>query len=146
MIDDRCEASTRERSIDDGSITINEGGRPPLLPHLRAVPRWRRPMEPRRNIAVRPPPPALPDAGQSGAGNAAVAEVAARRRRSSGWWRNPRARRVRRWLTPYLFIAPAAVFMLGFLLYPVVFNIETSFRDLTAGNLLDGSAPWVGFD
>jgi multiple sugar transport system permease protein len=45
-----------------------------------------------------------------------------------------------------LFVAPAALFMVGFLLYPVAFNIETSFQELTAGNLVDGSAPWVGLD
>jgi multiple sugar transport system permease protein len=74
--------------------------------------------------------------------SAEVAAVAApsppRRRRRLG--------RLRRIATPYLFVAPAALFMLLFLVYPVLFNIDISFRDLTAGNLLSGGAAWVGLD
>lgn len=49
-------------------------------------------------------------------------------------------------IVPYLFVLPAAIFMIAFLLYPMLFNIDISFRDLTASNLLSGDARWVGFD
>jgi multiple sugar transport system permease protein len=54
----------------------------------------------------------------------------------------------RRWvanLGDYLFIAPAGLFLLAFMVYPVVFNISLSFRDVTAATLLDASQnTWVG--
>jgi multiple sugar transport system permease protein len=58
--------------------------------------------------------------------------------------RGPAARG--RALTPYLFVLPAAVFLVALVLYPVLYNIQLSFRDVTARTLLSGAAPWVGFD
>jgi multiple sugar transport system permease protein len=69
---------------------------------------------------------------------------AARSKRPGGPWSGVRARRLRRTVAPYVFVAPAALFMVAFLLYPIVFNVTTSFRQLTATNLLSGGAPWVG--
>jgi multiple sugar transport system permease protein len=46
----------------------------------------------------------------------------------------------------YLFILPAALFLLLFMVYPVAFNIQLSFHDLKASNLIRGSAPFVGLD
>jgi multiple sugar transport system permease protein len=64
--------------------------------------------------------------------------------------RPPRARsRLRRWqrqVGPYLFVLPAVVFLLGLLIYPVLFNIQISFQDLKASNLLRGGASWVGLE
>ncbi|MBF6593921.1 MAG: sugar ABC transporter permease [Thermaceae bacterium] len=39
----------------------------------------------------------------------------------------------------YLFVAPAALFLLLFMVYPVLFNISLSLRDVTAATLLDTS-------
>ncbi|MCL6527216.1 MAG: sugar ABC transporter permease [Thermaceae bacterium] len=39
----------------------------------------------------------------------------------------------------YLFITPAAVFLLVFMVYPVFFNVSLSLRDVTASTLLDTS-------
>lgn len=49
-----------------------------------------------------------------------------------------------RGLADYSFIAPAALFMLAFMVYPIIFNIQISFRDLQASTLLTGEAPFVG--
>lgn len=58
----------------------------------------------------------------------------------------PRRRlaKLRRTLVNYSFVAPAAVFLLLLIAYPMVFNIRMSFQDLKAINLLRGDAPWVG--
>jgi multiple sugar transport system permease protein len=58
--------------------------------------------------------------------------------------RRPAARG--RALTPYLFVLPAAVFLLALVVYPMLYNIQLSFRDVTAGTLLSGAAQWAGFD
>lgn len=51
-----------------------------------------------------------------------------------------------RHLGDYLFVAPAAVFLLIFMVYPVLFNISLSLRDVTASTLLDTSQnTYVGF-
>ncbi len=50
-----------------------------------------------------------------------------------------RAKRKSNWLTPYLFIAPAMVFYLGFLVYPMLFSLVTSFFDW------DGLTPLTAF-
>jgi multiple sugar transport system permease protein len=49
-------------------------------------------------------------------------------------------------LEEYLFIVPAAIFLLLFIVFPIIFNIRISFQDLKAANLLSGDAPWVGVD
>ncbi len=43
----------------------------------------------------------------------------------------------------YLFILPAVLFLAVFMVYPILLNIQMSFRDVTAATLL-GGAPWVG--
>lgn len=45
----------------------------------------------------------------------------------------------------YLFVAPAALFLLALLVYPVVLNVVMSFQDVTAATMLTGS-DWVGFE
>lgn len=49
-------------------------------------------------------------------------------------------------LEEYSFIVPAAIFLLLFIVFPIIFNIRISFQDLKAANLLSGDAPWVGVD
>ena len=54
---------------------------------------------------------------------------------------NPQIKR-KKWvanLGDYLFIAPAGLFLLAFMIYPVLFNISLSFRNVTAATLLDAS-------
>ncbi|QIN81953.1 ABC transporter permease subunit [Rubrobacter tropicus] len=46
----------------------------------------------------------------------------------------------------YMFVLPAAVFLVAFMVYPILFNIQMSFRDMKAINLLGPGAPWVGFE
>ncbi|MEM7739099.1 MAG: sugar ABC transporter permease [Deinococcota bacterium] len=45
----------------------------------------------------------------------------------------------------YSFVLPAAIFLLVFIAYPVLFNFRMSFQDVRAINLLNGGADWVGF-
>jgi multiple sugar transport system permease protein len=47
-------------------------------------------------------------------------------------------------VVPYLFVLPAALFMVGLMIYPTIFNVQISFQEMTAGNLLSGGAEWVG--
>jgi len=55
-------------------------------------------------------------------------------------------KRLMRSFEEYSFIAPAAIFLLLFIVFPVVFNIRISFQDLKAANMLSGDAPWVWAD
>jgi len=57
-----------------------------------------------------------------------------------------RRRRALGGLSNYLFVAPAAIFLLALLVYPVVYNLVIAFQDLRAINLLSGGAEWVGFE
>jgi len=50
-----------------------------------------------------------------------------------------------RWVH-YSFVLPAALFLLVFIAYPVLFNLRMSFQDVRAANLLNGGAAWVGLD
>ena len=60
---------------------------------------------------------------------------------------SPPKRRLRlRGLGNYMFVLPAAVFLVAFMVYPILFNIQMSFRDMKAINLLGPGAPWVGFE
>ena len=54
----------------------------------------------------------------------------------------------RRWraISDYLFIAPAILFLVGFMIYPIVFNIQISFFDPKASNLIQGEQTFVGLD
>jgi multiple sugar transport system permease protein len=57
-----------------------------------------------------------------------------------------RRRRLQRKAGPYVFVLPAVVFLLALLVYPVLFNIQISFQDLKASNLIRGGAEWVGLE
>ncbi|MBG6084397.1 carbohydrate ABC transporter permease [Zhihengliuella flava] len=60
--------------------------------------------------------------------------------------RPPRARRIRRDdVVKFLFIAPAAVYVVAFFGYPVVKNLIMGFQDYTTQTFFTGEAPWVGF-
>jgi multiple sugar transport system permease protein len=62
--------------------------------------------------------------------------------------RRPRAasRRLRRRGSPYLYVAPALLFLLALELYPIAYNVRNSFTDLNVGTFLSGDARWIGFD
>ena len=53
---------------------------------------------------------------------------------------------LRKKVGPYLFIAPAAIFLLIFLLYPVLSMVLFSFQDVNLRTLASGDTPFVGFD
>jgi multiple sugar transport system permease protein len=58
----------------------------------------------------------------------------------------PRRRaRVGRYLTRWLFVAPAILFVLVFFGYPIVQNVVMSLQDYTTTTFYTGEAPWVGF-
>lgn len=69
----------------------------------------------------------------SSAGTDKRPHTAARRR--SSWHR----------ASKWLFIAPAAVYVLAFFAYPLVQNVAMSFQDYTASSFFTGEAPFVGF-
>jgi multiple sugar transport system permease protein len=56
------------------------------------------------------------------------------------------ARRLRRRTSPYLYVAPALLFLLALELYPIAYNVRNSFTDLNVGTFLNGEAAFVGFD
>ncbi|QFY10976.1 ABC transporter permease subunit [Nonomuraea phyllanthi] len=58
--------------------------------------------------------------------------------------RPPNRRRVP--LTAYLFVLPAVVFLAATVLYPLVFNIDLSFRDAGLRQIVTGDADFVGLD
>jgi multiple sugar transport system permease protein len=64
---------------------------------------------------------------------------AARGGRASWKWR-------RRAVAPYLYIAPAIVFLAALELYPIAYNVKTSLTDLNVGTYLRGTAEFVGID
>jgi multiple sugar transport system permease protein len=55
----------------------------------------------------------------------------------------PRANPLRR-LGPYLFLAPALVFVALTMLYPVYTNVRMSLHDVNVGTFLSGDQPFVG--
>jgi multiple sugar transport system permease protein len=57
-----------------------------------------------------------------------------------------RGRRARRVAAPYLYVAPALLFLAALAIYPIVYNVRTSLTDLTVGTFLSGDAPFVGLD
>jgi multiple sugar transport system permease protein len=58
----------------------------------------------------------------------------------------PRRRaHVGRYLTRWLFVAPAILFVLVFFGYPIVQNVVMSLQDYTTTTFYTGVAPWVGF-
>lgn len=58
--------------------------------------------------------------------------------------RGPRRRR--RLNTGYLFLAPAIVFVVLTVLYPLLYNISQSFFDVGLREVVSGGAEWVGLD
>jgi multiple sugar transport system permease protein len=47
-------------------------------------------------------------------------------------------------LKQYFFVLPAVLFLVAFLIYPILFNVKLSFQDVRADSLLGGNAPFVG--
>src|SRR5690625_5144470 len=45
----------------------------------------------------------------------------------------------------YTFLLPASVFLIAFLVYPIMYNINLSFRDVNISNLIEGERELVGF-
>lgn len=46
----------------------------------------------------------------------------------------------------YTFLLPAGLFLTLFLVYPIVYNVYLSFRDINIGNLIQGEQAFVGFN
>lgn len=46
----------------------------------------------------------------------------------------------------YLFVLPAAIFILATVLYPIVYTVNLSLFDVSIGNFLKGTAPFIGLD
>jgi multiple sugar transport system permease protein len=59
---------------------------------------------------------------------------------------NRRQRRLGKKIGPYLFLLPAMLFLLIFLLYPVCTMVLFSFEGVNIGTLLSGDIPFVGLD
>ncbi|MEO3875195.1 sugar ABC transporter permease [Nonomuraea sp. B12E4] len=49
-------------------------------------------------------------------------------------------------LTAYLFVLPAVIFLAATVLYPLVYNIDLSFRDVGLKEIVSGGGTWVGLD
>ena len=54
-------------------------------------------------------------------------------------------RRARRW-GAHLFVVPAVLFVAATVLYPLVFNVDLSFRDVGVAQIVTGGAEWVGWE
>ena len=54
--------------------------------------------------------------------------------------------RMRKKMGPYLFLLPATLFLLAFLVYPVCTMVLYSFQQVNIGTLLTGDIPFVGLD
>ncbi|SDU40533.1 carbohydrate ABC transporter permease [Jiangella alkaliphila] len=54
-------------------------------------------------------------------------------------------RRARRW-GDHLFVVPAVLFVAATVLYPLIFNIDLSFRDVGVAQIVTGGAEWVGWE
>jgi multiple sugar transport system permease protein len=70
--------------------------------------------------------------------SAVLTHAAARRHRAG-------ARQLRRRGGPYLYVAPALLFLLALEIYPIAYNVRNSFTDLDVGTFLNGQARWIGF-
>lgn len=79
-----------------------------------------------------------PASGPVVGGAAATAAAPARVHRTSSWKR--RNDRI-----GYLFLLPAAIFVLIFFVYPIVNNVVMSFQRYTAKSYVTGEAPFIGF-
>ncbi|MER6490812.1 MULTISPECIES: carbohydrate ABC transporter permease [Streptomyces] len=81
-------------------------------------------------------PPRSPAARSGAAGTAEEAEARALRRR----------RRLRSRLTALAFLAPLAVYLGAFYVYPLYRNLDLSLRDYTVRSFVAGDAPFSGWD
>ncbi|PZF83993.1 carbohydrate ABC transporter permease [Jiangella anatolica] len=54
-------------------------------------------------------------------------------------------RRARRW-GDHLFVLPAVLFVAATVLYPLVFNVDLSFRDVGVAQIVNGGGEWVGWE
>jgi multiple sugar transport system permease protein len=57
-----------------------------------------------------------------------------------------RGRQLRAQLAAWAFIAPVVLYMVIFYAYPLVKNLDLSFRDYSLASFITGNAPWVWFD
>jgi multiple sugar transport system permease protein len=48
-------------------------------------------------------------------------------------------------ISHYLFVAPAVLFLMAFLVYPILFNVKLSFQEVRAESLLGGDSTFVWF-
>jgi len=65
---------------------------------------------------------------------------------SLGHSRIIRKRRIfSREISHYLFVAPAVLFLMAFLVYPILFNVKLSFQEVRAESLLGGDSTFVWF-
>jgi multiple sugar transport system permease protein len=55
------------------------------------------------------------------------------------------ARRIWNSITDYLFVVPTLVFIIGFMIYPVIYNMSLSMTDLNVMNFRSGGS-WVGVE
>lgn len=46
----------------------------------------------------------------------------------------------------YTFLIPSGLFMLIFMIYPILFNIVLSFKEVNVSNLIEGNQSFAGFD
>src|SRR3954468_901260 len=58
----------------------------------------------------------------------------------------PAAKQWRRKGAPYLYVAPALLFLLALELYPIAYNLRNSLVDVNVGTFLGNDAPFVGLD
>jgi multiple sugar transport system permease protein len=79
-----------------------------------------------------------PSRGPVVAGAAALAAAPAPTHRKLSWKR-------RNELAGYLFLLPAAIYVLIFYVYPIVNNVVMSFQRFTAKSYVTGEAPFIGF-
>ncbi|WP_084485547.1 carbohydrate ABC transporter permease [Humibacter albus] len=75
-----------------------------------------------------------------------VEAAEARSRPRPGGGRSRSRNRTLHYLTRWLFVAPAIIFVLVFFGYPIVQNVVMSLQDYTTATFYTGIAPWVGFE
>ncbi|TXK19994.1 sugar ABC transporter permease [Homoserinibacter sp. GY 40078] len=57
-----------------------------------------------------------------------------------------RRQRIRQQLIAWAFIAPVAIYMVLFYAWPLIRNLDLSFRDYSLASFITGEAPFAGFD
>lgn len=58
--------------------------------------------------------------------------------------RSRKTRRLRETMADYSFALPLVIFMLAFMIYPLLYNIVLSFRDVQLSNFIQGAQPFEG--